>query len=169
MKTITKAFGHSEELVNFIKNCMEESMRCVDNLRDLEWYESCNMEDYFTEWTEIWDENDNFIGEGLDTIAHKYVLNEDTRNDFESAFNEAREDAYNTVYAEFSDKVYNSVSGNTQYPEDDERSHDFDAWASEGEHNSCFVDKDGTYYYKIREKDDDWVIVYFVDGLLLRY
>lgn len=47
----------------------------------------------FHEWTEIWDD-DVKVGEGLDTIAHKFVLNDDTRADFEHAFEQARDAAY---------------------------------------------------------------------------
>ena len=78
------------ELVNHMYNCLLESMAVCD---DIAWYESCSMDDYFTQWDEIWDEGDNLVGEGLDTISHKFLLDDETRGDFENAFKIARDRA----------------------------------------------------------------------------
>ena len=85
------------ELRDFMQNAIRESMNALDS-HDAEiilWYENCTMDDYFAEWTEIWDEDENErIGDGIDTIAHKFVLNDDTRPDFENAFEQARDAAF---------------------------------------------------------------------------
>jgi len=83
------------ELRDYMQNCIEESIAALDSsdTEHIEWYKDCEMEDYFAEWQEIWD-GDTKIGEGLDTLTHKFVLNDDTRDDFERAFEEARDEAY---------------------------------------------------------------------------
>lgn len=85
------------ELRDFMKSLICESLYALNGLNDKEehvkWYETCTMDEYFTEWDQLWDEDDNLIGEGLDTIAHKFVLNDSTRADFEKAFSMARDAA----------------------------------------------------------------------------
>lgn len=85
------------ELCDFMKRLICESLYALNGLSDKEelvnWYETCTMDDYFTEWNQLWDENDNLIGEGLDTISSKFVLNDNTRADFERAFTQARDAA----------------------------------------------------------------------------
>jgi len=85
------------ELCDFMKRLICESLYALNGLSDKEehvnWYETCTMDDYFTEWDQLWDENDNLIGEGLDAISSKFVLNDNTRADFERAFTQARDAA----------------------------------------------------------------------------
>ena len=87
------------ELRDFMKGLICESLYALNGLSDKEehvkWYETCTMDEYFTEWDQLWDEdeNDEFVGEGLDTISSKFVLNDNTRADFERAFSQARDAA----------------------------------------------------------------------------
>lgn len=82
------------ELRDFMQRMVYESLVSLDGLSDKEahvkWYETCSMDDYFTEWDHIWDDDENLIGEGLDTISSKFILNDNTRADFEKAFSQAR-------------------------------------------------------------------------------
>ena len=85
------------ELRDFMQNIIRESMNALDShdAESILWYEDCTMYGYFTEWTEICDEDeDERIGDGIDTIARKFVLNDDTRADFENAFEQARDAAF---------------------------------------------------------------------------
>lgn len=103
------------ELKETMQTMIEESIASLsynggyndkkDYLSDLAWYKDCKMEDYFNEWTEIWDDEDGKIGEGLDTIAHKFVLNDDTRADFESAFEQARDEAFEARLKEIAEEI----------------------------------------------------------------
>ena len=99
------------ELVVTMQTMIEESIACLwyndkkDYLSQLAWYKDCKMEDYFNVWTEIWDDEDGKIGEGLDTIAHKFVLNDDTRDDFESAFEQARDEAFEARLKEIAEEI----------------------------------------------------------------
>lgn len=87
------------ELCDFMKRLICESLYALSGLSNkeelVEMYETCTMDDYFTEWDQLWDEDevDGFIGEGLDTISSKFVLNDETRADFEKAFSLARDAA----------------------------------------------------------------------------
>lgn len=85
------------EVSDFMRRLILESLYSLEGLSDIqenvEWYKNCTMDEYFTEWVQIWDEDDDFIGEGLDTIAHKFVLNDDTRPSFMAAFEQARRTA----------------------------------------------------------------------------
>lgn len=94
------------ELREFMQNCIKESINSLDShdVEHIAWYEDCSMDDYFTMWTEIWD-NDTMVGEGLDTIAHKFILNDDTRSDFENAFKEARDAAYEEKMEEIAEEI----------------------------------------------------------------
>lgn len=176
MKIITKNISALEfiELRDYMRNCLDESIKCVnDSLAHISWYETCEMEDYFAQWQEIWDEDDTYIGDGLDTISNKFVINEDTREDFVNAFNDARDEAYEEAYKDFSEDVHDQVTEYEPYPEDDPRSYDLEKWASDGEYNSVFIDEDGTRYYKIKEDANDessCVIISFDDdGLIIRH
>lgn len=161
-----------EELKNFMRNCIRESMQCVDDLASIDWYRTCSMGEYFTEWSEIWDEEDNLIGEGLDAISHKFVINDETRSTFENAFEDARDEAFEDGYCDFSEKLYGMVSGFTPYPEEDPRSYDCEAWLTDGEPETVFIDENGKHYYKIKEdfnEDSSWIVISFDDdGLIER-
>jgi len=100
------------ELKDFMQNCIEESINALRGISNeyyaehLVWYEDCKMDDYFNEWTEIWDDEENEkVGEGLDTIAHKFVLNDNTRADFESAFEQARDAAFKAATKELAEEI----------------------------------------------------------------
>lgn len=83
------------ELRDYMQNLISESMKALDShdAESVMWYKDCSMDEYFTEWQEIWD-GDVKVGEGICTIAHNFVLNDNTHADFENAFAEARETAY---------------------------------------------------------------------------
>ena len=81
------------ELRDYMQQMIHESILAYI-YQDKSWFKDCTMEEYFHVWQEIWDENDEKVGDGIDTIAHKFVLNDDTRADFESAFEQARDAAY---------------------------------------------------------------------------
>ena len=82
------------ELRDFMRRLVYESLVSLDGLSNketlVELYETCSMDNYFTEWDLIWDDDGNLIGEGLDTISSNFILNDNTRADFEKAFNQAR-------------------------------------------------------------------------------
>lgn len=80
------------ELSDYMQQMIHESILAYI-YQDKSCFKDCSMEDYFQVWTEIWDE-DVKVGDGLDTIRHKFVLNEDTRDDFIEAFQLARDAAY---------------------------------------------------------------------------
>lgn len=97
-------------LFNELRDCMQsmivKSMKALDphDSDYHDWYEDCTMEDYFHEWTEIWDEDEK-VGDGIDTIAHKFVLNDDTRADFERAFNDAKSNAIDEYIESIQDEI----------------------------------------------------------------
>lgn len=98
------------ELRDFMQNAIHESMNALDSHdANILWYEDCTMDEYFAEWTEIWDEDENErIGDGIDTIAHKFVLNDDTRPDFENAFEQARDTAFEEYMKKLGDEIVNA-------------------------------------------------------------
>lgn len=81
------------ELTNVLRNMLVESIECGG---DIEWYREASMDDYFNEYQEIWD-GDTRIGEGIDTISSQFVLNDETREDFEICFNTALDEAIKEV------------------------------------------------------------------------
>ena len=96
------------ELRDCMQNCIRESIIALgsDDKEGIMWYEDCGMEDYFKEWMEIWAEDEYVkIGDGLETIDHKFVLNDDTRADFESAFEQARDAAFEERISEIVEEV----------------------------------------------------------------
>ena len=121
------------ELRDFMQNAIRESMNALDS-HDAErilWYEDCTMGDYFAEWTEIWDEDENErIGDGIDTIAHKFVLNDDTRADFENAFEQARDAAFEEYMKGLAEEIeseYDDTSfDELEFGEDDEDGNEWD-------------------------------------------
>lgn len=101
------------ELKNFMKGCITEPLNTVDDhdTEKIMWYKDCEMGDYFTEWTEIYDDSDDKIGEGLDTISSYFILNDDTRADFECAFDEARDEAYTERLESIAEDIKNTDFG----------------------------------------------------------
>lgn len=119
------------ELRDFMQNAIRESMNALDS-HDAEgilWYEDCTMGDYFKEWTEIWDEDER-IGDGLDTIAHKFVLSDDTRPDFENAFEQARDAAFEEYMRELGEEIESEYEGESfdelEFGEADEDGNEWD-------------------------------------------
>ncbi len=94
------------ELRDCMQGMIEESMKALDShqAENLLWYEDCTMEDYFHMWQEIWDD-DVKAGDGIDTIAHSYVLNDHTRADFEEAFEQARDAAFKSVMEDIAEEI----------------------------------------------------------------
>lgn len=101
------------ELVVTMQTMIEESIACLsyndkkDYLSQLAWYKDCEMVDYFGGgFAEIWDDDENEkAGEGLSTGWHKFVLNDDTRADFESAFEQARDEAFEARLKEIAEEI----------------------------------------------------------------
>ena len=81
------------ELRDYMQQMIYESILSY-SYEDRPWFKDCTMEEYSHEWQEVWEEPDHKVGEGIDTIAHQFVLNDDTRTDFENAFEQARDAAY---------------------------------------------------------------------------
>ena len=83
------------ELINAMNMAIEESIKAIEGTKDEQesfaWYKECKMDEYF-HWQELWN-NDVKVGEGIDTIAHKFILNDETRQDFEECFEQARDQA----------------------------------------------------------------------------
>lgn len=102
------------ELRDYMQNCIWESLVSIDShdTESIMWHEDCDMEDYFKMWQEIYDELGTKIGEGLDAIAHEFILNDDTRADFEKAFEQAR-------YNAFEEKMEDVMSEILSYFEND--------------------------------------------------
>ena len=100
------------ELRDYMQMAIHESL-VMAGKEHIMWYEDCTMEDYFTMWQEIYDELGTKIGEGLDTIAHEFILNDDTRADFESAFEEARD-------AAFEERIKDIIEEVEEYEQDED-------------------------------------------------
>ena len=127
------------ELCEFMQEMIEQSMNALDShdAEHLMWYEDCSMTDYFQEWTEIWNDDDEMVGEGIDTVAHSFVLNDSTRADFECAFEQARDNAFERIIKviaeeveEYEEDIYNpieSIDLDDSLTEDEERLLEADA------------------------------------------
>ena len=77
-------------LRNYMRERLRESFSYFDDTNK-SWLLTCSYDEYFNEFVSIYDEyDDTKLGEGLDIISHAIVLNDETRNDFVDAFNEAR-------------------------------------------------------------------------------
>ena len=95
-----------EQICNMFADWIEESMTCVmDSYESLEWYESCDFDDYFTELQEIYTDQDELVGEGLDFISFKVVVNEETKPILEELFESAREKVYDIKMEQFADAL----------------------------------------------------------------
>ncbi len=122
---------HFNELREWMRNLIRESMNALDShdAESILWYEDCTMDGYFTEWTEIWDENER-IGDGIDTIAHKFVLNDDTSSDFENAFEQARDVAFEEYMKELGEEIESEYDGKSfdelEFGEADEDGNEWD-------------------------------------------
>lgn len=119
------------ELKSTMQRMIEESiatLACNGGYNDkdyyldhLSWYKDCKIEDYFRGgFEEIFDADGNKVGEGINTIAHSFVLNDDTRADFESAFEQARDDAYEARLKEIAEEIKNIDDDEIEYIEIDD-------------------------------------------------
>lgn len=99
------------ELRDFMYHRICESIDCLDKnqTEQISWYKDCGMYDYFNDFSEIWDENDEKIGVGIDTIANQFILNEDTCEDFKTAFLSARDAAYDNAINYYAERVEDFV------------------------------------------------------------
>lgn len=153
------------ELRDYMQNLISESMKALDShdAKSVMWYRDCSLDDYFTEWQEIWD-GDVKVGEGIGTIAHKFVLNDDTRADFERAFEEAREAAYEEYVndrcmkrIEFDESkmrvyAYGYVCHGSQYNSDPEVEMDMQEYLDEQYNGKYEVNERPSYF----EEEDCW-------------
>lgn len=162
-----------EQICNMFADWLEESMTSVmDSYSNLEWYEDCEFDDYFTELQEIYTGQDELVGEGLDFISFKVVVNEETKTILEELFESAREKAYDNKMCDFADAFWEDAKDYTPYDDNDPRSYDFDRWCEDGEMNSYFVDVDrGIKVYKIWEDSSktNCINVIFDEGKIYRY
>ena len=138
------------ELRDTMQDSIKQSMEYLDShdAEHLMWYEDCSMEDYFTMWTEIWDD-DTLVGEGLETIAHKFVLNNDTRSDFENAFAQARDAAFEEYMKDLAEEIcdgYSNVSMEDVTPEEDGEVEGYERIGDDSQDGAHFLGSfDGLY------------------------
>mgnify|MGYP006864373676 CR=1 FL=1 len=163
-----------ESIRNYFHKALDESMYCVrDSFEDLEWYEDCRFQDYFQCLEEIWDENDNKVGEGLNFISFSLVIDETNIEEIEGIFEEVRDTVYAENMGAFSNKCWEEHQYCTPYDKEDTRSYDFDKWCEDGEMNSRFDDDvDGLHVYKIWSntlRNNAINVIYDEDGILHRY
>ena len=82
------------ELIETIENLINESIKYCP-AEDRGFYETMTFEDYKNSLVEeIWNEDDEMIGEGINTIAHKFVINDETKAQIEGCFRQARDEAW---------------------------------------------------------------------------
>lgn len=86
-----------EDIIRCMQSCIEETLNLCDG-KTAEWLQCCTMDEYFYEWEEIWN-GDTHVGIGLDLISKAVVLNDDTRDDFETCFDTARDNAFSEYLA----------------------------------------------------------------------
>ena len=161
-------------VVSYFAMCIGESIAALDNsdFASLEWYADCTLDDYFTEMPDLWSDEGEHLGNGFNMTFAKVILNDDTREDLENAFEKARESEYEEALERFSDRVWDEVKDYTPYDDDDPLSSDFEKWCEQGEMNSCFVDANvGVTIYKIWEDSSrkQAINVIFADGKMYRY
>lgn len=161
------------EVRKYFSHCLSESIGALDSddFESLEWYENCNLDDYFTEKQELWSDMGEYLGEGFDMIFAKIILNDDTRDDLENMFEQARDNEYESALEDFASHVWEEVKDYTPYNEDDPRSSNFDEWCQNGEMNSRFDDVDGVHIYKIftNSEKKTAINVIFADDKIYRY
>lgn len=92
-----------DELRDYMNMCIRQSIFDYND-QDKSWFKDCTMDEYFVEYQDIYDD-DVKVGIGLDTISHKFVLNDETQADFERAFWEARDKAYEEAIQDAIDEI----------------------------------------------------------------
>lgn len=163
-----------ESVERYFANCIEESIEALDecDFSGLEWYSDCSLDDYFTELEPLYTDNGEYIGDGFNMIFGKVVLNDDTRDDLEKAFENARECVYNSAMINFSERVWKEVKDYTPYPAGTECATNFQKWCECGEMNSRFDDDvQGIHIYKIYDNQlqKNVINVIFEDEKIYRY
>lgn len=163
-----------DDVRNYFANCLSESIAALDSedFEHLEWYENCDIDDYFVEKQQLWSDEGEYLGEGFSMIFAKIVLNDDTREDLERAFEEARDSEYESALESFAARYWDEVKDYTPYDEGDPRATDFDVWCQEGEMNSRFDDDEaGVHVYKMytNSSEDTVINVIFADDKIYRY
>ena len=79
------------ELTKFMENCLHESIE----QEYLEFYKSCSFEDYEDGLVKtLYDENGNLLGEGIDYISGRVVIDDDNIKEIKELFEIARDRAY---------------------------------------------------------------------------
>lgn len=80
-------------LTDYMQNALEESIKyCHSEQRN--WYKDCDFEDYEDSLVEdIYDENDK-IGEGINYISGRVVIDDDNIKEIKELFEIARDRAY---------------------------------------------------------------------------
>lgn len=79
-----------QSVYKYTKDCIKES---IETSCEPEWYKECSLSDYKEGFlTDLYDIEDNKVGEGLDVISMKVII--DDEESFEKLFNEARDEAY---------------------------------------------------------------------------
>ena len=144
----------------------------ADDFSSLEWYADCTLDDYFTEVPELWSDEGERLGEGFDMIFAKIILNDETREDLENIFEEAREKEYNKAAENFANREWELCKDDTPYDDDDPRSYNFEKWCEDGEFGSYFLDSEtGVKIHKIWETAEhkQAINVFFDDNIIYRY
>ena len=79
------------ELTKFMENCLHESIE-----KDyLDFYKSCSFDDYKDSLiSDLYDENGNELGEGIDYISGRVVIDDDNIKEIKELFEIARDRAY---------------------------------------------------------------------------
>lgn len=92
------------KIEKYFADCIEESINALDSkdFDSLEWYEDCNLQDYFAEMQDLWSDEGEHLGNGFDMIWAKILYNEDTENVLDNLFENARKKVYNTAIESFS-------------------------------------------------------------------
>jgi len=160
------------ELFNEMKDWIIESINCLGYLEDVERYEDISIEDYGIV-EDVWDDEGNMCGQGVNFINCSIILNEETEEQLNQMFEEARDEAYEGGLEEFASQIWDEVKDYTPYPEEDSRSYDFCEWVANGEPNSCFLSEDiagGRRVYKIpyNQSKVNWVNVMFEDDKIYK-
>lgn len=160
------------ELFNEMKDWIIESIHCLDYLEDVERYEDISIEDYGIVG-DVWDDEGNMYGQGVNFINCSIILNEETEEQLNQMFEEARDEAYESGLKGFASRLWDEVKDYTPYTEENPCSYDFDEWMANGEPNSCFLSEDiagGRCVYKIpyNQSKSEWINVMFEDDIIYK-
>lgn len=63
----------NEKIEKFFADCIEESINALDSkdFDSLEWYEDCQLEDYYAEMEDLWSDEGEHLGNGFNMIWAK--------------------------------------------------------------------------------------------------